>query len=275
MALSVNTNSAALIALENLNNTQSQLTTAQTEISTGLKVATAQDNAAVWAIAQGQRADIGALDSVVQSLNRGTSIADVASTAGQSISDLLTKLKATVISAEDTSLDSSSRVALNNDFKSTISQIQDVINNASFNGANLLNGSTTGINFLTNSDGSNSITLSAINLTFGGSVITFSTGSSILSTTAATSVLTLVNATLSNVDNALGQLGSQQTAISAQTTFVGKLQDTLTTGVGNLVDANLASESAKLQALQVQQQLGVQALSIANQAPQVILSLFK
>jgi len=190
----------------------------------------------------------------------------------------LTKLKATVISAEDTSLNSSSRVALNNDFKSTIEQINDVIKNASFDGANILNGSlSSGINFLANADGSSAITLSPLNLTIssGTGVITFSAGSSILTSSAASKLLTLVNASLSNVDNALGSLGSQQTAIANQTTFVGKLQDTLTTGVGNLVDANLASESAKLQALQVQQQLGVQALSIANQAPQVILSLFK
>jgi len=276
MALSVNTNNAALIALENLNNTQSNLTEAQNEISTGLKVSSAKDNAAVWAIAQGQRADISALDSVSQSLNRATSIADVAATAGQSVSDLLTQLKAKVVAAEDTSLNTSSRQALNNDFKSLLNQINDVINNASFDGANILNGSiANNLNFLSNSNGNSTITLGVQNLSIGGTIITFPSTASIGSATAATALLTQVNSSLNNVDSALGQLGSQQSAISAQVTFVGKLQDTLTTGVGNLVDANLASESAKLQALQVQQQLGAQALSIANQAPQIILSLFK
>ena len=276
MTLSVNTNSAALIALENLNNTQNQLTTTQNDVSTGLKVNSAKDNAAVWAIAQGQRADINALDSVTQSLNRATSIADVASTAGQSISDLLTQVKAKVVSAEDTSLNTSSRQALNNDFRSLLNQISDVINNASFDGANILNGSiSNNIQFLSNSDGSSSITLSTVNLSIGGTVITIPSTASIGTATAASSLLTLVNASLNNVDSSLGQLGSQQSTISSQVTFVGKLQDTLTTGVGNLVDANMAAESAKLQALQVQQQLGVQALSIANQAPQTILSLFK
>lgn len=276
MTLSVNTNSAALIALQNLNNTQSQLTETQSQISTGLKVSSAQDNAAVWAIAQGQRADIGALDSVTQSLNRATSIADVASTAGQSISDLLTKLKSTVVSAEDTSLNTSSRQALNDNFQSLLSQISDVVNNASFDGANILNGSiSSNLSFLSNADGSSSMTLSVLNLSVGGTIITVPTTASIGTAAAASSLLTLVNASLNNVDLSLGQLGSQQSAITQQVTFVGKLQDTLTTGVGNLVDANLAAESAKLQALQVQQQLGAQALSIANQAPQVILSLFK
>ncbi len=276
MTLSVNTNSAALIALQNLNATQSSLTETQSEISTGLKVSAPQDNAAVWAIAQGQRADINALDSVTQSLNRATSVADVASTAGQSISDLLTQVKAKVVAAEDPSLNTSSRDALNDDFKSLLSQINDVINNASFDGANILNGSlTSGMQFLSNSDGSTSLTLTPINLGFNQGVITFPSTASIGTATAATNLMSSINTSLNNVDLALGQLGSQQTAISSQVTFVGKLQDTLTTGVGNLVDANMAAESAKLQALQVQQQLGVQALSIANQAPQTILSLFK
>ena len=276
MTLSVNTNNAALIALENLNSTQNNLTETQNEISTGLKVGSAKDNAAVWAIAQGQRADISALDSVTQSLNRATSIADVASTAGQSVSDLITQLKAKVIAAEDPSLNTSSRQALNDDFKSILNQINDVVNNASFDGANILNNSlTSNINFLSNADGSASVTLGVQDLTIGGPNIIFPSTSSIGTATSAQALLTQVNQSLNNVDSALGQLGSQQSAITAQITFVGKLQDTLTTGVGNLVDANLASESAKLQALQVQQQLGAQALSIANQAPQVILSLFK
>ncbi len=276
MTLSVNSNNAALIALENLNATQGQLADTQSQISTGLKVASAKDNASVWAIAQGQRADISALDSVQMSLNRATSIADVASTAGQSISDLLTQLKAKVVSAMDPSNNTTSRQLLNNDFRSLLSQISNVVNNASFDGANILNGSLgASIDFLANSDGSSFITLSTQNLSLGGTIITVASTASISSVTLATALLTQVNTSLTQVDSALGQLGSQASEISAHNTFVAKLQDTLTTGVGNLVDANMASESAKLQALQVQQQLGAQALSIANQAPQVILSLFK
>jgi len=213
---------------------------------------------------------------VTQSLNRATSIADVASTAGQSVSDLLTQLKAKVVSALDTSLNSTSRTALNADFQSLLSQISDVVNNASFDGANILNGSlSNGLQFLANADGTSTLTLSNENLSFGGSLITFASTASISTATLAQALLTQVNVSLSNVDQALGDLGSQSNEIAAHTTFIGKLQDVLQTGVGNLVDANMATESAKLQALQVQQQLGVQALSIANQAPDAILSLFK
>ena len=276
MSLSINSNQNALIALQNLNATESQLSTTQNDISTGLAVNDAQDNASVWSIAQGQRADISALDAVTQSLNRATSIADVASTAGQSVSDLLTQLKAKVASALDTSLNSTSRTALNADFQSLLSQISDVVNNASFDGANILNGSlSNGLQFLANADGTSTLTLSNENLSFGGSLITFASTASISTATLAQALLTQVNVSLSNVDQALGDLGSQSNEIAAHTTFIGKLQDVLQTGVGNLVDANMATESAKLQALQVQQQLCVQALSIANQAPDAILSLFK
>jgi flagellin len=276
MVLSVNTNAAALIALQNLNATESQLESTQNEVSTGLAVGSAKDNASVWAIAQGQRADIGALDAVTMSLNRATSIADVASTAGQSVSDLLTQLKSKVVGAMDSSLTTASRTALNNDYTSILNQIKDVINNANFDGANILNGSlTNGLQFLANSDGSSTLTLSGQNLSLGGSIITLSATSSITTATLAAALLTQVNLSLSNVDAALGNLGSQSTEISNHTTFIGKLQDVLETGVGNLVNANMATESAKLQALQVQQQLGIQALSIANQAPQAILALFK
>src|SRR5277367_124385 len=125
MALSVHTNDAALIALQNLNNT-------------GLSVNGAKDNAAVWAIAQGQRADIGSLGAVKSSLDRATSIADVASTAGTTISDLLVQMKTKVVAAMDPSIDTASRTALNADFKSILGQITQVIQNASFDGANML-----------------------------------------------------------------------------------------------------------------------------------------
>jgi len=276
MSLTINNNQAALIALQNLNATESSLQTTQNDVSTGLAVNNAQDNASVWSIAQGQRADISALDAVTQSLNRATSIADVASTAGQSVSDLLTQVKAKVVAAIDTSLTTASRDALNSDFRSLLNQISDVVNNASFDGANILNGSqATGLQFLANADGSSTLTLTGENLSLSGSLITIASTASISTATLASALLTLVNASLSNVDSALGKLGSQSNEIAAHTTFIGKLQDVLQTGVGNLVDANMATESAKLQALQVQQQLGVQALSIANQAPDAILSLFK
>ena len=275
MGLSVHTNDAALIALQNLNNTTSSLQDVQNRISTGLAINSAKDNASVWAIAQGQRADIGSLSAVKSSLDRATSIADVAATAGQTISDLLVQMKANVVAAMDPSIDTASRNAIDSAFKAELRQITQVIQNANFDGANMLNGSVSQIKFIANADATGFITLSSQNLSLGGTVITVPSTASLTTVTFATNVLAQLTASISNTNQALGNLGSQTKEITNHNTFVQQLTDQLTAGVGNLVDADLAKESARLQALQVQQQLGTQALSIANQAPQVILSLFK
>ena len=280
MAFSVHTNAAALTALQNLNKTTDDLTQVQNRINTGLQIATAKDNAAVWAIAQGQRADIGSLGAVKMSLDRATSIADVASAAGQTISDLLVQMKEKVVAAQDPSLDTAARNALNSDYKSILRQITQVVGNSTFDGANILNNTLgAGIRFLANADANAYITLSAKNMMLGsgaaGPIITMTAASSIGTVTLANAIMTQLNASIINVNQALGDMGSQAKQIEAHSNFVNKLTDVLTAGVGNLVDADLAKESARLQALQVQQQLGVQSLSIANEAPQVILQLFR
>jgi len=275
MPMSVHTNEAALIALQNLNKTSLDLGDVQNRISTGLAINNAKDNASVWAIAQGQRADIGSLGAVKMSLDRATSIADVASTAGSTISDLLVQMKEKVVASMDPSIDTASRTALDSDFKSILRQIGQVIQNANFDGANMLDGSVPQIKFIANADANGFITLSSQNLSLGGGIITVAGTASLSTITLATAVLAQLTTSISNTNQALGNLGSQSKEISNHATFVSQLTDQLTAGVGNLVDADLAKESARLQALQVQQQLGTQALSIANQAPQVILQLFK
>ncbi len=276
MSLSVHTNKSALVALQNLNKTQGDLQQVQSRITTGLMVNNASDNAAVWAIAQGQRADIGALSSVKMSLDRARSIAEVSATAGETVSDLLVQLKGKVVAAMDTSIDTASRTALDSDFKSILRQITQTVQNASFDGANLLDGSLpANLKFLANADANAYITLSKQTLSLGGSIITIAPTASLGTITFATSILTQLSTSITLTNQALGNLGSQQKQIQGHATFVSKLTDVLTTGVGNLVDADLAKESARLQALQVQQQLGTQALSIANSAPQIILRLFQ
>jgi flagellin len=276
MSMSVHTNKSALVALQSLNKTNSELEDVQGRINTGLAVNNASDNAAVWAIAQGQRADIGALNSVKMSLDRARSIAEVSATAGETVSDLLVQLKEKVVAAMDTSIDTSSRTALDSDFKSILRQITQTVQNAQFDGANLLDGSLPGnLKFLANADANSFITLSKQTLSLGGSIITIAATASLGTITLATNVLGQLTTSISLTNQALGNLGSQQKQLEGHSTFVGKLTDVLNTGVGNLVDADLAKESARLQALQVQQQLGAQALSIANSAPQIILSLFR
>lgn len=314
MTNSVITNASALIALQNLNATNSKLAATQSRVNTGLKVQGAKDNAATWAIAQNQRADMNALESVKTSLNRATSVADVALAAGQQISDILVELRQKATAAADPSASAATRKAYNDEFQTLLKSLQSFADNASFDGENILNGKVGGVrpdytavppevltplNFLANADASETITmnrqdmsLSGLGLaTWGvitpaipedpgppvvpevpaviGQIMTLS-----LETDPA-AALAAVEAALTNANAKLAELGAQSKQIEKHTLFVTKLMDSLEVGVGNLVDADMARESARLQALQVQQQLGAQALSIANQAPNIILSLFK
>ncbi|MEQ7155554.1 flagellin [Brevundimonas aurifodinae] len=276
MSNSVHTNASAAIALQNLARTNENLSGVQSRISTGLKVQGAKDNAAIWAIAQQQRADTSALSAVRQSLDRATSIADVALAAGESISDLLNQLKEKVVAAKDTSLKTQSRELLDADFKALLRAISSAVENAAFDGGNILDGSlTNGLKFLANADATSFITLSSKDLSLSGSIISLGLADSLLTVTGATTALNKLDDSITALNKSLGDIGAQAKQIAAHTTFVSKLTDTLEAGIGNLVDADLAKESARLQALQVQQQLGAQALSIANQSPQIILSLFQ
>lgn len=275
MALSVHTNSSAMIALQNLNKTNEQMQGVQQRINTGLKVSGAKDNSAVFAVAQGMRADIGALGSVQTSLDRAVSISDVAMAAGESISDLLIEMREKATAALDPSIDTFSRQAYDGDFKALLEQIQTVLANAEFDGANILDGSISGgIAFLADGDASRTITLGTQDMSVSGAIITLTSTANLSTVSQAANVVSAIQTSLDNVNQALADLGSDSKKIDSHRTFVGKLVDSLNEGVGNLVDADLAKESARLQALQVKQQLGVQALSIANSEPQIILSLF-
>ncbi len=276
MSVSVHTNSSAMVALQNLNSTNKQMDDVQNKISTGLAVSSAKDNASVYSIAQGQRSDLSSLNAVKDSLNRASSIADVSMAAGQSVSDLLNELRAKVVGAMDQSIDTTSRNALNDDYKAILGQISHVIENASFNGTNILDGKlTSNISFIANADANSNITLSVRTMALGGSIITLGPNSGIATASSATNILAALDTSISNLNANLGALGSQAKQIEGHLSFVAKLSDSINAGIGNLVDADMAKESSRLQALQVQQQLGTQALSIANQSPQQILSLFK
>ncbi len=273
---SVNTNIGAMIALQNLNKTSSDLSTVQSRINTGLKVASAKDNGAIWAIAQNQRSNSGALNAVKDSLQRSISTVDVALSAGESISDTLLQMKEKALAASDTTLDAASRTALNDDFKALRDQLAKVVNNADFNGANMIKASTpTTVAALASADGVNKITVAAQNLALGGANVTVAATASIGTQTLAASMIATVNTSIANVSSALSKLGTGSKALSTHLTFVGKLQDTIDAGVGNLVDADLAKESARLQSLQTKQQLGIQALSIANSSSSSLLGLFR
>jgi flagellin len=252
----VNTNAGALTALQNLTATASQLQQTQSEVSTGLAVSSPQDNGAIWAIAQNERGTSGSLNSVVQSLQRSQSTVQVATSAGTSVSNLLNQLKSIALSASDTSLDATSLAAYNTQFKSVLGQITQVVNNSDFNGVNMIKSGGTTLNALATGSGG-TLTVAAQDVTLAGAMVA------------------TVQTAITNVNAALGNLGTGATALQNQLTFVQNLQDTLDTGVGNLVNANMGKESAQLTALQTKQQLGIQALSIANQSSSVLLSLFR
>jgi flagellin len=275
MSFSVNTNTGAMTALQYLNETQGQLNKTQNAINSGLKVASAKDDGAIYAIAQNQRGAVAGYQSVISSLNNGSSAIDVALSAGQSISDLMIQLKQKALSAADPSIDTASRQALNSDFTALRDQITTIVKNAVFNNFNLVDGSTNMVQALASADGTRRITTQAQNMSLGGSIVTLASTSSISTQAKASALITTIQASLTNVNSALAKLSAGAAKFSIQASFTQKLSDTLTTGIGNLVDANMADESASLQSLQVKQQLGVQALSIANQAPQTILSLFQ
>lgn len=270
---SVNTNVGAMLALQTLNAINSELLTVQRRISTGLKVSSVKDNPAVWAMAQGQRAQSKSLDAVTGSLQRGISIADVAISGGEEISDLINQMKEKMLAAAEPGISASDKSLLNEDYISLRKQIDRVASNATFNGVSLISsGSSGSVRSLANADGTDSINVDHIDLSTTGSLLSGTLAD--LTTVTATDLTNLDNA-LKGVNGAVARLGTGSRALDTHLSFIGKLQDTIDASVGRLVDADLAKESARLQALQVRQQLAVQVLSIANQQPNFLLKLFQ
>jgi flagellin len=396
MAFSVNTNAGAFAALRNLDVSNALLDRTQSRINTGLKVASAKDNAAAFAISQSLKADVAGFKAVRSSLDRAISENDVALAAAQAISDSLIEMREKAVAAADSGLDASSRTALNKDFVALKEQITSIVQNAEFNGRNLLTGdSSTAITDATGtttiSTTTTQLTLSSLSLdtsdlvsipggsvtgtvvalagvtisagtdaefraalvnlqndnggNFGGETIDPSTGVTTDNTTmgfasnefqqgvaaalgiaeseingttvdgyafapnvdagsdlhlvrngassyltvgdptaavgdatspaAAQTTVTSLDAAIDTVNDVLSALGATGNRLDIQRTFAGGLSDTLEVGIGNLIDADLSREAANLQAFQTKQQLGLQALGIANQAPQSVLSLFR
>jgi len=273
--LSVNTNPGAMTALRSLNATNNDLQVAQNRINTGMKVASALDDGAVFAIAQNMRGNVAGYRAVAQSLDRATSTIEVAVAAGEAISDLLIEMKEKALAAADASLDTASRAALNEDFKALRDQISTVVNNAEFNGYNMVNNTTAGITALASADGTKKITVADENLKLSAAIVTVKSTSTISTTAKASTMVATIESSLKNVNAALGRFAAGVKKYDIHSEFVQKLSDSMQSGIGNLVDADMAVESAKLQALQVKQQLGVQALAIANSAPGITLSLFR
>ncbi len=270
-SFSINTNPGAAVALQQLSRTTNSLETTQLRITTGLRVNGPKDDASTFAIAQRLRGDIAGTQAVKIALSSGDSVVNVAVSAGQSIADLLTEMKGKIVQANQGGLDSASRTALHNDFVALRDQLTTIVGSATFNQKNLITSGATSLTVLSTVDGS-TITVSAQAMDVTTLGISAST---LLNSSGASSALTAINTAISRVADKLAALGSSSKRIEIQEEFTTKLIDILKEGVGNLVDADLAEESAKLQAIQVKQSLGIQSLAIANSSPQSILSLFQ
>jgi flagellin len=270
---SINTNVAAMQAIAVFNAINAELAQVQTRITTGRRVNSVKDNPAIWAIAQNQRAEIMGLDAVKASLNRGVSVVDVAMSAAETVSDLLNQMKALAVSASDYPLGDPSRTAINENYLALKTQIDTAVANAGFGGLNLLSaGGTDKVRALANTSATSTIDVEHVDLSTSGSLMA-GLPTDLLGGLTASGVSDITTVT-TNVNNAIGRLGTGAKALQRHLDFVGKQQDALEEGVGNLVDADLAKESARLQALQVRQQLALKAMQIANQQPSILLQLF-
>ncbi|MEW9854506.1 flagellin [Novosphingobium sp. M1R2S20] len=272
MGFSVNTNIGAMAALQSLNATNKGLDTVQSRINTGLSVASTKDDSASFTIAQTLRGDMGGLKAVNSSLARAKSTVDVAVTGAEQISDIMNQMKAKALEASDAGLDADSRTAIGKDFDALKEQINTIIDSSEFNGTNLLKASGGTVAALQSTD-TTAAALTVANQDFGAVVTAL--GTTFTDAATAKTMVTTLETQSKAVNTKLSTLGSASRKIDGQISFTSKLSDVIEGGIGNLVDADLAKESARLQALQVKQQLGLQALSIANQAPQSIQSLFR
>jgi len=271
---SILTNPEAFVALRNLEQTNQRLATAQNRVSTGLKVTGAVDDASNFAIAQGIRGDIRALGAVTQGLNNSKGIGNVALAGATAISDLLQDIRQKLTELSNQGITSQQREILTNDLNELMSQASNFVANAVFNNVNLLTG-TTNIDTLSNLNGG--ILRLTAQTNVGEQIRSVANVVSTATTaTNAQSILALEYSNLESTMNlALGALGAEVRALNFQTDFLSSVTDATEEGLGNIVDADLARESAQLTALQVRQQLGVQVLNIANQAPQTLLGLFQ
>ena len=275
MVNNVNTNPGALIALQNLTRITDRLEEVQRRVSTGLEVSSAKDNPALYALAQQQRAELGSIESVQQGLRIGVSTVDVALAAGESISDVLVEMRAIASQAADPSISAENRQLLQDQYADLADQITRLVDTAEIGGRNLIANGAADLSVVASTDGSTSIDVEAQDLSIGGGIVDVSaTGADLATVAGAQQELIDIDTAIEELSTALGALGSGSNSLGLQERILNRVSDALEISISNLVDADLARESSRLQALQVQQQLAIQTLSIANAAPNSILALF-
>ena len=274
MVNSINTNAAALQGTQNLRNSRSALNETQEQVSTGRSVNGPDDNAALLAISNILESDIAGLNVTRDSINRAISTTDVSIAAGTEVSNLLLNLRETALRASDPGLDEDSRRILNDEFTALRDQVNSIVENATFNGTNAIQSGGNDITALTGAEGQETVTINAQDLSLGGANVTLTDSQTINTAADAQTALASIDESLTNVSNALTEFGTGANNLEQLRNFNETLGNTTETGLGNLIDADLAAASAEFQAGQVREALGRTALNIANQQASSVLSLF-
>lgn len=279
---SILTNNSAMVALQTLKSINSNLAKTQSDISTGKEIATAKDGSAVWAISKVMESDVSGFEAVSDALSLGESTVAVASAGAEQIVNVLGEIKQLAVSANSENVDFAKIQA---DIDERVAQVESIIAAAQFNGANLLatdvdgNGGSqlTVVSSLdrVGSGAPNAAQIAVAGVDFEANIDLAADLTAIADVTTAATALGEIEGFIQTAIDGAAALGASAKRIENQNDFVGKLMDAMKSGIGTLVDTDMEEASARLQALQTQQQLGVQALSIANQAPQTILSLFR
>lgn len=279
---SVNTNTGAMIALESLNATNSQLAVVQKQISTGYRVADANDDGAAYAVAQSIRFQVNALTSANQQLGGVQGLLSTTSSALNDISNTMSSMRDVLLNLANSNVAGNERTQYEAQYSSLLANIKSFFQDADYNGKTLV-GNITGSTgtFAAVAVVRNEVGTTYGISTFGGSAVYGSIAFTSTQLGGASTVAALITTTgtfinqMNAISTAMNTYGSANTFINNQISYNTDKMDALNTGLGALVDANLAQESAQLQALQIRQQLATQSLSLANQAPQTLLSLFK
>ncbi len=272
---SVNTNLGAMVALQSLNRTNEALNTTQKRVSTGYRVSDAKDDGAAFAVAQSVRADVAGLTAANEQLGGVKGVLDTALAGLRKVSDTMIKVRETLVRLADDTLNTDQRAQYESQYEALRTQITNFIQDSTYNGRTLL--STTppegGDITTTRNEAGTTYTLTSVD--GAGTMIVAAAPTDAASAQAALATGGDWGTINTVIANALNQYGSDARYVDAQIAYNRDKLDALDGGLGALIDADLAKESARLQALQIRQQLGTQSLSIANQAPQSLLSLFQ
>lgn len=282
MGFSVHSMAGVNSALQHMDALVSERLAVQTRVATGLKVGSAKDNGTIWAIAQGMRAANGAREASFRSIDMATGVVEVALAAATGISDLMVEMRSILVSATDKSLDQPTWRTLMNDYVILGNQINRLAENASFNDINLLETGASALNVLVGDDPTDTMTIGAENLIDGGGLVDVALPGTLpypdtshILTQPDTAMVTTLENSMDAVNGAVSRLGTALKTLGIQKKMLTKQYDATAAGIGNLVDADLGRDRARLAALDVREQLGIQSLEIANRAPAMILNFFR